>query len=256
MTAGADEPSLRAVLLAAGFATRLWPLTRDRAKPLLEVGGEPMLTRLLRQVEVTGLVREALVVTNARFHRDFEDWRDELDTSLDVALVNDGAKDNESRLGAVADLDLALRRSPFEGPTDGWLVLAGDNLLDFELRPYIDRYLASGAAQLIVRELDGPPPPHKYNEVVLDAGVRVVSFREKPERSSSSLAAIAVYVLPPQLPELVAAHLAAEGARDAPGHLVERLVEVVPFEAAPIAGRWFDIGDRDDLETAREALAT
>ena len=248
------DARLRAVFLAAGFATRLWPLTRDRAKPLLEVGGEPMLTRLLRQAEATGVVREVVVVTNGRFHGDFERWRDELDTTVDVALVNDGAQDDGSRLGAVADLELALCSSPFEGPTDGWLVLAGDNLIDFELRPYVDRFLAGGAAQLIVRELDEPPPPHKYNEVVLDAGGRVLSFREKPETSTSGLAAIAVYVLPPQLPELVTAHLESDGARDAPGHLIERLVTVVPFEATPIAGRWFDIGDRDDLEAARAAI--
>lgn len=244
----AQGARLRAVFLAAGFATRLWPLTRDRAKPLLEVGGEPMLTRLLRQVEATGVVREAVVVTNARFHGDFERWRGELETTVQVALVDDGARENEARLGAVADLDLALRSSPFADPVDGWLVLAGDNLLDFELRPYVDRFLASGAAQLIVRELDAPPPPGKYNEVVVGADGRVASFREKPERSTARLAAIAVYVLPPTLPELVAGHLAEGGARDAPGHLMERLVTRVPFEAAPIAGRWFDIGDRDDLD--------
>jgi glucose-1-phosphate thymidylyltransferase len=255
MNTDRDPPDLRAVFLAAGFATRLWPLTRDRAKPPLEVGGEPMLTRLLRQVEATGFVREVVVVTNARFHGDFERWREELTTPLEVALVNDGAEDDESRLGAVADLELALRRSPFEGMPAGWLVLAGDNLIDFELRPYVERYLAGGAAQLIVRELEAPPPPNKYNEVILDAGGRVASFREKPEHSSSDLAAIAVYVLPPQLPELVAAHLESGGERDAPGHLIERLVEVVPFEASTMAGGWFDIGDRDDLAAARAALA-
>ena len=250
----AETPALRAVLLAAGFATRLWPLTRDRAKPLLEVGGEPMLTRLLRQVEATGVVREALVATNARFHADFERWRDPLDTSIEVALVNDGATEDANRLGAVADLDLALGRSPWRDPVDGWLVLAGDNLIDFPLRPYVDRFLAGGAGQLIVRELDTPPPPRKYNEVIADERGRVTSFREKPERSASRLAAIAVYVLPPELPELVAAHLAGGGMRDAPGHLIEQLVQRIPFEASPIAGPWFDIGDRGDLEAARAAV--
>ena len=255
MSEGTDDRRLGAVFLAAGFATRLWPLTRDRAKPLLEVGGEPLLTRTLRQVEATGFVRDAVVVTNARFHGAFERWRDELDTSVRVTLVNDGAEDNEARLGAVADLDLALGSSPAAGSVDGWLVLAGDNLIDFELRPYVDRFLASGAAQLLVRALDAPPPARTYNEVIVDANGRVTSFREKPERSDSKLAAIAVYVLPPRLPELVAAHLAEGGAHDAPGHLMERLVGEIPFEATPIAGPWFDIGDRAELEAARTALA-
>lgn len=246
--------SMRAVFLAAGFATRLMPLTANCAKPLLEVGGEPMLTRLLRQVEATGEVREAVVVINARFHDDFERWRERLETSIDVALVNDGATADENRLGAVADLELALNRAPFSGSASGWLVLAGDNLLDFGLGPYVDRFRSSGRAQLIVRETEIPGPPHKYNEVRLDDAGRVLSFREKPERSETGTAAIAVYVLPPELPQLVGEHLASGGERDAPGHLIEGLVARVPFEASPIGGRWFDIGDRADLEAARAAL--
>lgn len=246
---------LRAVFLAAGFATRLWPLTRDRAKPLLEVGGEPMLTRLVRQVAATGRVREGIVVTNRRFHRDFLAWREELGAGagLELELIDDGAGADDERLGAVADLGLALERTRFREPVSGWVVLAGDNLLDFELAPAVERFLETGAAQLLTRRLAGPPPPRKYNEVLLD-GRRVRSFREKPERSRSELAAIAVYVLPPELPALVAEHLARGGPRDAPGHLIEHLVGRVPFEAVPVGGRWFDVGDRDDLEAARTAL--
>ena len=255
-------PRLRAVFLAAGFATRLWPLTRNAAKPLLEVGGEPMLTRLLRQVAGTGSVDEVLVVHNGRFARDFEAWREGL-SGLKcrtrwprVALIDDGALENDSRLGAVGDLALALERDPFGADRpDGWLVLAGDNLIDFDLTPYIERFGASGAAQLITRRVEGPMPPHKYNEVLLDERDHVRSFREKPADSRSDLAAIAMYVLPPELPELVRRHLDEGGGRDAPGHLIERLVGQVPFQASPIGGRWFDIGDRDDLEAARAELS-
>ncbi len=251
----ADDLRLRAVFLAAGFATRLLPLTADRAKPLLEVGGEPMLSRLLRQVEATGAVREVTVVTNSRFFAEFARWRDALEGDVDVTLIDDGASANESRLGAVADLKLALDSTPIADSPDGWLVLAGDNLLDFELHPYVERFRASGRAQLIVREVETPGPPRKYNEVRLDERGRVLSFREKPERSESGLAAIAVYVFPRELADLVTEHLAAGGERDAPGHLIEGLVERIPFEAAPIAGRWFDIGDRADLDAARAALS-
>lgn len=255
MTEGGSALPLRAVFLAAGFATRLWPLTRERAKPLLEVGGEPLLTRLVRQVAATGRVREGVVVTSGRFHPDFVAWRAGLGAGagLELELIDDGAGSSEERLGAVADLGLALERTRFRDPVSGWIVLAGDNLLDFELAPAVERFLETGAAQLLTRRLEGPAASFKYNEVLLD-GRRVRSFREKPERSRSELAAIAVYVLPPELPALVAAHLARGGPRDAPGHLIEHLVGQLPFEAAPVGGRWFDIGDRDDLEAARAAL--
>jgi glucose-1-phosphate thymidylyltransferase len=156
-------------------------------------------------------------------------------------------------LGAVADLQLGLKNAP-AADVDGYIVLAGDNLLDFGLSPYVERFVASGRAQLITRDVPLPVPPRKYNEVRLDETGRVLSFREKPERAEVPLAAIAVYVLPPELPELVDEYLAGGGERDAPGYLMEWLVGRIPVEASPIGGPWFDIGDRADLEAARAAL--
>jgi len=240
---------LRAVFLAAGFATRLYPLTRTCAKPLLEVGGEPMLTRLLGQVERTDRVRGVTVVTNARFHADFVRWAESVETSLTIRLIDDGVVDDTRNLGAIADLDLALSTMEGEAP-DGWFVAAGDNLLDFELTGFFERFERTGHAQLLTRRVPEPIPPRRYNELVLD-GERVVSFREKPADPRTNLAAIAVYLLPPELPRLVRAHLDQGGHHDAPGYLMERLVEQVTVEASPLPGGWFDIGNAEDLARAR-----
>lgn len=245
---------IRAVLLAAGFATRLYPLTKTCAKPLLQVGGEPLLSRLVRQLERTGRVRDVTVVTNGKFHVDFARWREALGATLPIRLVDDGVVDDTRNLGAIADLDLALGTMAGAAP-DGWFVAAGDNLLDFELDGVFERFERSGRAQLLMRRIPAPIPPGRYNELELD-GERVVSFREKPADPQTDLAAIAVYLLPAHLPELVRAYLDGGGHPDAPGYLMEWLVERVVVEASPLPGGWFDIGNAEDLAAARRALGS
>jgi glucose-1-phosphate thymidylyltransferase len=249
-TVAPPVPRLRAVFLAAGFATRLHPLTRDRAKPLLEVRGEPLLTRVLRQVERAGACEDGVVVANARFHADFVAWSRTVGARLPLTIVDDGAHTNETRLGAVRDLALGLDAAP---PTafepDGWLVLACDNWFEFDLARLVERFTASPAGQLVVREVPPPVPASKYSEVLLD-GDRVVRFREKPADPQSSLSAIAVYLLPRELPQLVRDYLASGGNPDAPGHLLAWLAARAPLQATRLDGRWLDIGTPEDLAAA------
>ncbi|QDU65364.1 nucleotidyltransferase family protein [Engelhardtia mirabilis] len=244
---------IRAAFLAAGFATRLYPLTLNKAKPLLEIGGEAMITRLVRQVEQSQAIVDGVVVTNGKFHADFVQWREALDTRLELTLVDDGAMDNDSRLGAIRDLQLALEQAPECLDLDGYLVLACDNLLDLDVDALIARFTDSGMGQLIVREVPEPVPPGRYSEVTLD-GERVASFREKPADPRSKLSAIAVYLLGADLPAQIDRHLAAGGNPDAPGHLLARIAAEATLEGTRLTGRWFDIGSADDLELANRAV--
>lgn len=254
-TVAPPEPRLRAVFLAAGFATRLYPLTKDKAKPLLEVAGVPMMTRILRQVEACGGVADGVVVANGRFHADFVHWQRSASAAFPISVVNDGAMTNETRLGAIRDLAIALEQAPARDDVDGYLVLACDNLFEFDLARLRTRFAASGRGQLIVREVPTPVPGGKYSEVLLDAsGTRVTRFREKPANPESNLSAIAVYLLPRELPTLVRDYLAGGGNPDAPGHflawLSTRLSARTPLEATRLDGRWIDIGSAEDLARA------
>lgn len=248
-TVAPPTPRLRAIFLAAGFATRLHPLTLHRAKPLLEVGGAPMLTRILRQVERAGTVDDGVVVSNARFFADFTAWAEGTRARLPLQVVDDGATSDATRRGAVADLELALRHAPTAFAPDGYLVLACDNLFDFELDHLVGRFAASGRGQLVVREVPAPVPPGKYSEVLLD-GERVVRFREKPLDPQGNLSAIAVYLLPRELPALVRTYLASGGNPDAPGHLLAWLSTRMPLDAVRLDGRFLDIGTPADLAAA------
>ncbi|MCA8973180.1 MAG: NTP transferase domain-containing protein [Planctomycetes bacterium] len=244
------RPRLRAVFLAAGFATRLYPLTQRQAKPLLEIGGRPMLTRILDDVIRTGAVSDGVVVTNARFHADFVAWERSARPRLPITVIDDGATTNETRLGAVRDLALALEQTEETATPDGYLVLACDNLFEFDLVRLVDRFAATGQGQLIVRRIPTPVPSGRYSEVLLD-GERVARFREKPADPESDLSAIAIYLLPRELPALVREYLGSDRNPDAPGHLLAWLSRRLPLQASRLEGRWLDIGSVEDLERAR-----
>jgi glucose-1-phosphate thymidylyltransferase len=182
-------------------------------------------------------------------------WRDEASPAFPLSVVDDGAVSNETRLGAVRDLALAIARSELDlgssEAIDAWLVLACDNLFEFDLSRLLEGFARSGCGQLVVRTVPTPVPPGRYSEVALDdAGRRVTRFREKPADPKSNLSAIAVYLFPADLPERVAEHLEGGGHGDAPGHFLAWLATRTPLEAHRLEGRWLDIGSREDLERA------
>lgn len=240
---------MKAYVLAAGYATRLYPLTRDRPKPLLEVGGAAVLTHILHRVlELEGL-SEVVVVTNARFAHHFEEWARGLEVGVPVRVLNDGTRNDESKLGAIGDMAFSLGEVPLDG--EDWLVVAGDNLLAFDLRPLQRGFRATGRPTLVLREVTHGAGPSRYNEVRLREDGSVARFREKPVDPETGLTAIALYFFTPEVGPLLLQYLDEGGNRDAPGHFLSWLVGRVPVAATRLEGDWFDIGSRETLEEAR-----
>lgn len=241
---------MKAFVLAAGYATRLWPLTRDRPKPLLEVGGRPLLDHLLERLAALEGLSEVVVVSNARFAGAFRRWAEARSGDVRIRVLDDGTRDASERLGAIGDLAFALRRAPVEDD-DVWIATAGDHLLRADLRPPVEACRARGTPQLLVRHTRPKGGPSPYNEVLLDEGGRVLSFREKPADPRGDLAAVAFYVFPARCAAGVHAYLEAGGNPDAPGHFVSWLVEREPVHAVPLDGSWHDVGSRESLAEAR-----
>jgi glucose-1-phosphate thymidylyltransferase len=246
---------MKAYILAAGYATRLYPLTRDRPKPLLEVGGRPLLSHTLDRLRALPELDEIIVIGNHRFHDVFQSWADGVDSPAPLRVLDDGSMSDDDKLGAIGDLAFALQEAP---PANGedLLVLAGDNWLGFELAPLYDAYREQVSRTLLtVRDLgavpDGPSP---YNEVTTDGKFRVVRFREKPETPSTALVAIAVYFFPPTIPALLGFYLEHGGNPDAPGRFIEWLVQHAPVHCHGFDGEWLDIGSHETLARAREIL--
>ncbi|HJP02887.1 MAG TPA: nucleotidyltransferase family protein [Planctomycetota bacterium] len=244
---------MKLILLAAGFATRMYPLTRDHAKPLLEVGGEAILDHIVRRALTVEAIDGAVLITNGRFRADFDRWRDSGEWRVPVEVIDDGVREADERLGAVADLQLAIEAAR-PAPDESLLVMAGDNLIGFDLSHLDEEFRRRGCSVVAMRELDGPIPPSHFGEITVDGEGLVTAFREKPADPRSPLASTGIYFFTPEVRPLLARYLEEGGEGDAPGHFLSWLVHRVPVAAAPIPGPWFDVGNLATLAEARAAF--
>jgi glucose-1-phosphate thymidylyltransferase len=226
---------VKALVLAAGYATRLRPLTDTIPKPLLPVGGKPMVDWILERLAETS-VDEVHLVTNARFAADFERWAE----SKDVQVHNDGTTSNDDRLGAIGDI-------AFVGLDDDLLVIASDNLFDYSLADYEQYWRTKGGSCVAVHDVGDIELAKKYGIVDVDADDRITGFVEKPEHPPSTLAATATYLYRRDHAALVPAYLAEGNPPDQPGNLVAWLHKREPVFAYTFAGEWYDIGDQAQL---------
>ncbi|MCH2186207.1 NTP transferase domain-containing protein [Myxococcota bacterium] len=236
-------------LLAAGYATRLWPLTRDRAKPLLEVGGVPLLTHLVRRFETLEAVEEIVVIGNSRFAGDLSNWARELDVEVRVRVLDDGTHSDQDKLGALGDLEFALKEIPPAGRD--WAVAAGDNLIIFDLEPLHQVFQGYKEPLIALRKVEPSEGPSPYNEVTLGTDDQVIGFREKPVNPRTDLAAIALYFMPAGAEGHLGRYLEQGGERDAPGHWIAWLVEKTSVRGFAFVGSWYDIGSHETLAQAR-----
>jgi glucose-1-phosphate thymidylyltransferase len=234
---------VKALILAAGYATRLRPLTENRAKPLLPVGGRPMVDWTLDKISEVEAVDEIHLVTNARFAGDFERW-----ARGGVRVHNDGTTTNEDRLGAIGDIVFVADREEWEG--EEVLVVAGDNLFDFSLAGYVDWWRPKDGSAIAVYEQPNRELVSQYSVVELDPDDRVVSFVEKPESPESNLIAIATYIYHRAHLALLRAYLAEGNSPDQPGHFIAWLHTRAPVYGYRFGGEWLDIGDRTQLHEA------
>lgn len=239
---------MKALLLGAGYATRLYPLTKDRPKPLLPVGRKPMVEWILdRLIPVPGLDR-VLVVTNARFTPHFEEWARAWRGEVPVSVLNDGTTTNENRLGAVGDMQFSIRQGKID---DDLLVVAGDNLFEFDVREAVKLGKEKGGPVVCLKDLkDAGPLISQYSVVTLDGNRRITDFEEKPARPKSSLISICLYYFPRRTLPLIDRYLAEGNNKDQPGWYIQWLVRQVPTFGYVLDGMWFDIGDLDSYNKA------
>jgi len=245
---------MKAILLCAGFATRMHPRTRNFPKPLLEVAGRPILEDLVEQLIESGHVSSFQIVSNARFLRHFTEWALKMEArhpAVEFHVDDDGVLENEARLGAVGDLNLAVERSD-PGPLA--LVAAGDNFFRFDLHRLLDRAVAQPRDTIVVYSERDPERQRRTGLVEIDENFRVKAFHEKPEHSPSEWASPALYLLThaslAMLPEFLKSHPGA----DAPGHFIRWLVARREVYAHIMDGGRLDVGDLAGLDRAESWL--
>ncbi|MFZ0343020.1 MAG: nucleotidyltransferase family protein [Gaiellaceae bacterium] len=233
---------MKAVILAAGYATRLRPLTDDVPKHLLPVGGQPMLDWVLDRVREVKAVDELHLVTNSRFAPAFRRWAE----AHSVTVHDDGTISNEDRLGAVGDLWLAIEEARLD---DELLVLAGDNLFEFSLPLFADWWRAKPqpSSAVPLHDVGDLELATHYGIAATDAEDRIVRFVEKPSDPPSTLASTLVYLLPPEHVRLVRTYLDEGHSPDNAGSFLGWLVQREPVYGYPFDGAWYDIGNREQL---------
>lgn len=243
---------IKALILCAGYASRLYPLTENTPKHLLEVGGKPILEHILEKVQSLREIREILIVTNARFHHQFQVWLNHYHSPKKIKLLNDGTISNETRLGAVGDINFVLKE---EDVNEELLVIAGDNLFGFSLPDFLDFYREKQNSILALRDLkDVEKIKGKYGVAVLEES-RVIQFQEKPSLPRSTLAATACYVFSRNDLKLVEQSI-ERGKADNPGDLVRYLVKESEVHGFVFDEPWFDIGSFESYEAAKKSYNT
>jgi glucose-1-phosphate thymidylyltransferase len=241
---------MRAVVLAAGFGTRLGPLGRERPKGLLEVAGVPAIEFPVRAAEAVPFVSAIEVVTNARFHAEFAAWAAARTGPRPLRVWNDGARHVGERRGAIGDLRWWRNVAR---PQEGILVLAADNVFDFALGPLAER--ARSEPTLVLCDVGTRERVSRLASVELDAEDRVVRLVEKDPEPSGTLAVVALYGLPASaLPELDA-YADAGGAPDNLGFFAEWLHRRRAVRGLRMDGRFVDIGTAEDHARAQELFA-
>src|SRR5215475_12630465 len=247
---------MKVIILAAGYATRLYPLTLTRPKPLLPVAGKPMVEYVLDNLApIRGLDR-IYVVTNAKFAVQFQKWADDYRSSkshMEFTVVNDGSTDDSNKLGAIGDIHYVLTSQKVD---DDLIIVAGDNLFDHELSGF-GRFCREKQAPVVaVYDVKVLEDIKKYNAITLAADGRITFFEEKPKNPTSTITAIALYYYPRSTIPLIKQYVAEGNNPDQPGRLVQWLYPRVAVYTWTVPGLWYDIGSKETLEEANRIFAT
>lgn len=239
---------MKNVVIAAGYATRLGELTKNYPKPLLEIGSNTILGRMLDDIDTIPEIDEHIIITNGRFANIFEFWAQKQHYTKPIRVVDDGTVTNETRLGAVCDLLFAMDKL---GLDDDLLVVAADNILFFSFQEFVDFAYSKQTSCIMCHEQPSIEKLQRTGVIVVDEHWRVLNMEEKPQVPKSTWAVPPFYIYLKKDLDLVR-HCVENGCgKDAPGNLAHYMVEHTTMHAWPMSAGRFDIGS---LDTYYEAV--
>lgn len=239
---------MKTIVIAAGYATRLRELTRNFPKPLLKIGANTILGRMLDDIDRIEGINEHIVITNHKFAPFFEEWKQTHHYEKPITIVDDGTETNETRLGAVCDLLFALDKLQID---DDLLVVAADNLLFFSFQEFVNFAQQKQTSCIMCHKQPSVEKLQRTGVVELDENMKVLGMEEKPQRPKSHWAVPPFYIYLRKDLDLVRHSVENGCGKDAPGNLAHYMVEHTSMHAWPMSAGRFDIGS---LDTYYEAI--
>ena len=244
---------MKNIVIAAGYATRLGELTKNFPKPLLKIGNNTILGRMLDDIDAIPDIDEHIIITNHKFAHIFNEWKDQQSYTKPITIIDDGTETNDTRLGAVCDLLFAMDKLQID---DDLLVVAADNLLFFSFREFVDFAKAKGTSCIICHDQPSIEKLQRTGVVVLDENNKELNMEEKPEHPKSHWAVPPFDIDKKHDLDLVRHSVENGCGKDAPGNLAHYMVEHTVMHAWPMAGTGenlrFDIGSLDTYKEACE----
>ena len=244
------------LILAAGYATRLYPLTQSKAKPLLDVAGKPMMEWVIDNLAPIHGIEKVYVVTNNKFAADFQAWADHYNQThakLAFEIINDNSTSDADKLGAIGDINLVVNRCGLA--KSDLIVVAGDNLFNQSLEGFGTFCSSQSQPVLGVYDVGSLDEAKKYGVVAVSSTGEITSFEEKPAEPKSTLIGIALYYYPAKTVAQFATYLAEGNNPDQPGRFVQWLYAHTPVQTWEVPGTWFDVGSKETLEEANRIFA-
>lgn len=242
---------MKAILLAGGYAKRLWPLTRDCPKSLLPVAGKPIIEHIFDGIEKIAAINEIYLSTNLKFETNFKEWLKGYEGSKEVELVIEETRDEAEKMGAIGALQFLLAR---RGLKEDVLIIGGDNLFDFDLHDLIAFQADKKKSVVLLYDMgDKERVKGKFGVLEIDSEFKIIHSEEKPEEPRSTLISTACYIFSKEDLALINDYLEAGNSPDAIGFFVSWLCERRDVYGLIHNGLWFDIGSFDDYERANAA---
>ncbi len=245
---------MKALILAAGYAHRLYPLTLNFPKALLEVAGRPILDRILDELDRVEAIDEIIVISNHRFMRHFDEWaRTRVEPGQKpVVLLDDGTESEDNRLGAIGDMHFAIKEL---GIDEDVLVVAGDNLFTYDLPKIATEYEQYGLDMILGQELEEEEDPKRFAIAVIDDNGTLIDLEEKPEQPKSNIAVYASYFYRKDTLPLIDEYLAEGNNPDSPGNFPVWLYKKKPVRVHLFDGKCYDIGTHESYARVQEIFA-
>ncbi|MDO8535904.1 MAG: nucleotidyltransferase family protein [Candidatus Omnitrophota bacterium] len=242
---------MRLLILAAGYAVRLQPLTTNTPKPLLPIGGKSMMDRILAKTVSIKNIDGIHVVSNHKFFQNFADWKRLRKDASRIFIVDDGTMTNDTRLGAIRDMELAVKEGSID---DDLLVIAGDNLFDLDLDKFLKFSKShNDGVSVALHDIGSLPAAKKFGVVRINEMGLVTDFEEKPEDPKSTLISTGIYFFPREKVAGLSEYVNLKGAKlDAPGYYIKWLSAKNKVYGFPFSEKWYDIGDMESYKRADE----